>query len=81
MKHVAGKPVSDSTYSAGCLCTGCRAAHAAYQRRYRAERAHHRPSVDELVGADPDWCGGLSVDEYMDRQRGRISDEEGEADE
>lgn len=34
----------------------------------RAERAHgaaRRASVDELLGADPDWLGGQSVDDYM----------------
>ena len=32
-------------------------------------------TVWDLLGAAPDWTGGLSVDEYMDEQRGR-----GEAD-
>lgn len=31
--------------------------------------AERRATVDELLGADPDWCGGLSVDQYMDEQR------------
>ncbi len=28
-----------------------------------------RPTTDELLGADPDWCGGRSVDEYIADQR------------
>ncbi len=30
-----------------------------------------RPSTSELLGADPEWTGGLSVDEFMDRARRR----------
>lgn len=30
-----------------------------------------RPSTAALLGADPDWTGGLSVDEFMDRARRR----------
>lgn len=29
------------------------------------------PDVDDVLGADPEWTGGLSVDDYMDRERGR----------
>jgi hypothetical protein len=30
-----------------------------------------RPSTSDLLGADPEWTGGLSVDEFMDRARRR----------
>jgi hypothetical protein len=30
-----------------------------------------RAPVSELLGADPDWCGGQSVDEYVRSQRDR----------
>lgn len=29
------------------------------------------PSPDDLLGADPEWTGGVSVDEYMNRARRR----------
>lgn len=32
-------------------------------------------SLDSFIGAIPDMTGGLSVEEYMDRIRGRVSDE------
>lgn len=28
-----------------------------------------RATTAELLGADPDWCGGLSIDDYMAEQR------------
>jgi hypothetical protein len=31
----------------------------------------NRPSTDDLLGIAPDWTGGLSTDEYMNRQRRR----------
>ena len=30
-----------------------------------------RPSTSDLLGADPEWTGGLSVDEFMNRARRR----------
>jgi hypothetical protein len=30
-----------------------------------------RATTDELLGIDPDWCGGLSVDEFVRQQRTR----------
>lgn len=33
--------------------------------------ANNRPRVDDLLGADPDYCGGTSVDEYIAEARGR----------
>jgi len=46
---------------------------------YRQEEA---VSVSDLLGIAPDWTGGLTVDEYMNEQRGRTDpyeDEEGRA--
>ena len=41
----------------------------------KAEMANHeaqqRASVEEILGADPDWIGGMEVDEYLDQQRRR----------
>lgn len=31
-----------------------------------------RPDTNELLGIAPDWCGGLTVDEYMDQVRDRV---------
>lgn len=33
------------------------------------------PSPDDLLGADPEWTGGVSVDEYMNRARRRPEEE------
>ncbi len=35
----------------------------------RLEGDAELPSPDALLGADPSWTGGESVDDYMDRQR------------
>lgn len=34
------------------------------------------PSADSLLGADPDWTGGLTVDAYMDQVRRKDGDTE-----
>ncbi|MCP3891645.1 MAG: hypothetical protein GY702_22670 [Desulfobulbaceae bacterium] len=39
-EHMAGHPVSRATYGTRkCRCDGCRAAHAAYMRRFRQRAA------------------------------------------
>jgi len=39
--------------------------------RDRLMKIDNRPSTDDVLGIAPDWTGGLTTDEYMDRQRRR----------
>jgi len=40
-------------------------------KAYSAAAYSRIVTARDLLGADPDFTGGLSVDEYMDEQRGR----------
>ena len=35
------------------------------------EDVDNRPSTDDVLGADPDWCDGRTVDEFVADQRRR----------
>ncbi len=59
--HLAGRPVTAATYSAGCRCDGCRAANTAYMRAYRsAGAATGRAGRHDTTPAEVRvqcWCG------------------------
>lgn len=45
-EHMAGRPVSDSTYSnPGCRCEGCTEAHRVASAERRARQTGRRPAI------------------------------------